>query len=273
MRNFLLSDKVRKNPYMQAINHPEIYLKKMIQSTLIIGCVVFIINWIYINTSMHSVKIPNGIHAMLGFVIAMLLVFRTNTAYERWWDGRKKIQELKTCYANILCILDSINSDSNTSRFTLYSVEEIRQTLKKHLSGFKNFLKDENAHFTLKKTDTITQLLKLSKNEKFTPEERGDLRKQILELNAITMSCERIKTTPIPMAYTIHVKLCIFIYIATLPFSMFYDLNLWSTPIVMVLYFIISGTEIIANEIENPFQGEANDLPVDNLTDEIKNLL
>lgn len=269
MRNFLLSDKVRKNPYMQAINHPEIYLKKMIQSTLVVGCVVFIINWIYINTSLHSVKIPNGIHAMLGFVIAMLLVFRTNTAYERWWDGRKKIQELKTCYANILCILDSIKAD----RFTIYSITEIKRVLEKHLSGFRNFLKKEDAHYTLKKSDTITTLLKLTTNEKFTTEERCDLRKQILELNGITMACERIKTTPIPMAYTIHVKLCIFIYIATLPFSMFYDLNLWSTPIVMVLYFIISGTEIIANEIENPFQGEANDLPVDNLTDEIKNLL
>ena len=28
-------------------------------------------------------------HGLLGFVISMLLVFRTNTAYDRWWEGRK----------------------------------------------------------------------------------------------------------------------------------------------------------------------------------------
>src|SRR5262245_41965092 len=28
-------------------------------------------------------------HTLLGFAISMLLVFRTNTAYDRWWEGRK----------------------------------------------------------------------------------------------------------------------------------------------------------------------------------------
>ena len=28
-------------------------------------------------------------HTLLGFIISMLLVFRTNTAYDRWWEGRK----------------------------------------------------------------------------------------------------------------------------------------------------------------------------------------
>ena len=28
-------------------------------------------------------------YSVLGFVISLLLVFRTNTAYERWWEGRK----------------------------------------------------------------------------------------------------------------------------------------------------------------------------------------
>ena len=29
-------------------------------------------------------------HSLLGFVISLLLVFRTNTAYDRWWEGRKQ---------------------------------------------------------------------------------------------------------------------------------------------------------------------------------------
>ncbi|MCH5690665.1 hypothetical protein LWM68_44425 [Niabella sp. W65] len=29
------------------------------------------------------------LHSLLGFAISLVLVFRTNTAYDRWWEGRK----------------------------------------------------------------------------------------------------------------------------------------------------------------------------------------
>ena len=32
----------------------------------------------------------SAFHSLLGFVISLLLVFRTNTAYERWWEGRRQ---------------------------------------------------------------------------------------------------------------------------------------------------------------------------------------
>ena len=106
---------------MQAIRHPEIYLKRMLTHTFIVGIVTFVINWIYVNTTMHSIKIPSGIHAMLGFVIAMLLVFRTNTAYERWWEGRKKIQELKYNYISIVTIIEG-SSMGFTQKSYFYNI-------------------------------------------------------------------------------------------------------------------------------------------------------
>jgi putative membrane protein len=40
-------------------------------------------------TDKSYVKNITLMHGMLGFVISLLLVFRTNTAYDRWWEGRK----------------------------------------------------------------------------------------------------------------------------------------------------------------------------------------
>ena len=36
----------------------------------------------------------NIVYSLVGFVISLLLVFRTNTAYDRWWEGRKKWGDL-----------------------------------------------------------------------------------------------------------------------------------------------------------------------------------
>ena len=80
---------------------------------------------------------------------------------------------------------------------------------------------------------------------------------------------ERIKNTPIPLSYVFHIKMSIFIYLITLPFGMFHDLGLWAVPMVMLIYYIIAGVEIISNEIENPFANNPNDLPTYKLFDVI----
>jgi len=263
-----LSKQIKTNPYMQAIKHPELYLKRMFTHTLLVGIMTFLINWIYVNSALKAVKIPNGIHAMLGFVIAMLLVFRTNTAYERWWEGRKKIQELKYNYISIVTIIEG-----SSIRFS--QKEYFYKELHTQLEYIRSFLKSEDHILVKSQIKQMGNLLRAVNDyrQDLKPEEIVDLRKYLQEISCMIVACERIKYTPIPMAYAIHIKLCIFIYVATLPFSLFHDLNLWSTPIVMALYFIISGTEIISSEIENPFQEDANDLPVDELLNEIKDLV
>jgi putative membrane protein len=55
------------------------------------------------------------------------------------------------------------------------------------------------------------------------------------------------------------------IYLVSLPFGMFHDLGLVAVPLVMLLYYIIAGVEIISNEIENPFGSYPNDLPTEEL--------
>jgi putative membrane protein len=119
----------------------------------------------------------------------------------------------------------------------------------------------------------LNQVKQLNKDKKITDQEYNVI---IQSLNSILESisaCERIKTTPIPFSYFIHIKISIFLYLVTLPFSLFADMQLWSTIVVMVLYFLISGVEIISSEIENPFSGEPNDLPIDDIINSIKKIV
>ena len=82
------------------------------------------------------------------------------------------------------------------------------------------------------------------------------------ELISVFCSLGRIKETPIPHSYAFHIKISIFAYLLTLPMGLFFGLGLYSIPLVMILFFIIAGIEIISTEIENPFFGNPNDLPI-----------
>ena len=103
-------------------------------------------------------------------------------------------------------------------------------------------------------------------DNKISEEKRGDIlmmQKSIMDLINSAGSCIKIRNTPIPVAISIHIKVSIALYILSLPFGLFADIGMWSTVMVMILYYIIAGIEIIAGEIENPFGKDPNDLPIE----------
>ena len=82
--------------------------------------------------------------------------------------------------------------------------------------------------------------------------------------------CERIKKTPIPYSYSIFLKKIIFIYIASMPFGFAMEFGYWSIFIVSMLFYIFASIELIAEEIEDPFGYDDNDLPTDQISEVIK---
>ncbi len=78
-------------------------------------------------------------------------------------------------------------------------------------------------------------------------------------------ACERIRNTPIPYAYSAFIKKFIFVYVVTLPFSLALTLGYLSIPIVALIFYLLGSLELIAEEIEEPFGVDANDLPMDRM--------
>jgi len=81
---------------------------------------------------------------------------------------------------------------------------------------------------------------------------------------------ERILYTPIPKAYTIHLKQAIFLYILALPFTLVKELQWFVIPMVGLVSFTLLGIEGIGSEIENPFGYDDNDLPLNQYCEELK---
>ncbi|MEB3312332.1 MAG: bestrophin family ion channel [Snowella sp.] len=217
-------------------------------------------------------------------VLGLLLVFRTNTAYERFWEGRKAWGTL-------------INTVRNLSRSIWISVEEpdpadcqqkiiILRLLVAFAIATKLHLRSETINPELadlippenyQKLQTINNRpLEIafwignylqSQYEKncIHPYQLAAMLKLLDNMVEVLGICERILKTPIPLAYSIHLRQLIFLYCFAAPFQLLDSLG-WVTPLVVgVIAFTIFGIEEIGEEIENPFGHDANDLPLDQI--------
>lgn len=243
-------------------------------TTIIVYLEIHILHLNYKNTT--------SIHALVGFVLSMLLVFRTNTAYERWWEGRKIWGAFVNNSRNLAIKLSVLVKDEATRERLKILIQNYVLASKEHLrNGVKSeLLKDTdtykvhdyvmNAHIPNK----LAQLIIKEVNDLY--ETKVISGEQLLFLNQEMQSftdnigaCERIKKTPIPYSYSIFLKKIIFIYIASMPFGFAMEFGYWSSFIVPILFYIFGSIELIAEEIEDPFGEDDNDLPTDQISETI----
>ncbi|MEP6487019.1 hypothetical protein NDI43_12175 [Microcoleus vaginatus GB2-A3] len=237
---------------------------------------------------LHFFKLPVSMPILSSIVpsivLGLLLVFRTNTAYERFWEGRKMWGTL-------------VNNVRNLARQIWVAIEEkdpqdivIKKAVLRLLPAFavamKLHLRQEQINPELEPLMSPAQYQKLkSMNnppleiafwiEDYMHEqyERNCLDVyQLTGMNELLNSmidvlggCERILKTPIPLAYAIHLKQLLLLYCLALPFQMVNDLSWGTGPVVALISFTLFGIEEIGIEIENPFGHDANDLPLTNI--------
>lgn len=216
-------------------------------------------------------------HTLLGFVISFLLVFRTNTAYERWWEGRRLWGSLVNNSRNLAIKLSTILAVDDPRRaFFRKAIPMYAQVLRNHLSSeetrielFDGLPAEVQQRIDLSKhvPNQVAALLMQQTHEMLM--ERKISGEQLLFLNAelqsftdICGACERIKNTPIPYSYSVFIKKFIQLYIATLPFGLVFSLGYYVVPIVGFIFYVLASLELIAEEIEEPFGADENDLPI-----------
>lgn len=235
----------------------------------------------YWNLAENSyVKNITIMHGMLGFVISLLLVFRTNTAYDRWWEGRKLWGSLVNNSRNLAIKLSAVLEDEKDKVFFRKTIPSYAVVLHKHLKNedtAKQLFEDLDLEIDhhKHKPNQVAKLLFQKINELYVAKKiTGD---QLIILNAemqsfteICGACERIKNTPIPYSYSAFIKKFIFFYVMTLPFGYCFSLGYYTAPVVVFIFYVLASLELIAEEIEDPFGSDVNDLPTKKIAENIK---
>ena len=222
------------------------------------------------------------VYSLIGFVLSLLLVFRTNTAYDRWWEGRKKWGELVNNSRNLAIKISALTDDPEIRAYFKRMISNYVFAMKEHLrEGVKleelDLTEDEKKEFSQfdHKPNYIAQkmyakLHSMKQSGKLTEENYIVIDVNLKTFSDIIGACERIKNTPIPYSYSMFLKKFIFIYVTTLPLAFVNTFGYYSSLVSIFVFYVLVSMEILAEEIEDPFGIDDNDLPTDDLCQKIK---
>lgn len=228
------------------------------------------------------------LHSLLGFVISLLLVFRTNTAYDRWWEGRKQWGALINASRNLGIKLNHLLGDGHKEEKQYFQemIGHYCVALKNHLRKTNFRLEYEHIEaFPIQRIGDDTHLpnhlmnlmqakiYELHGKGVFLPEHLLLLDAELQQFTNICGACERIKNSPIPYSYSSFLKKFIMIYCFSLPVGYIFSLHYLIIPFVVLVFYVLASLEVIAEEIEDPFGEDANDLPLDRMCEGIKRSL
>ena len=231
-----------------------------------------------------ALKNTTIMHSILGFVLSLLVVFRTNTAYDRWWEGRKLWGALVNNTRNLSVKFNSFlpASCQREREFFRTMIGEFPTVLKEHLrsgikmdeiedvEGYKERLAGREHIPNLMIQEMYRKTKSLHSAGHLSGDELIVVDKELKSFFDIMGACERIKNTPIPFSYSIFLKKFIFFYIVTLPIGFVAYFEYWAIPISVFVFYVLVSLEIIAEEIEMPFGDDPNDLPTQKLSDMIR---
>lgn len=264
--------------------------RKLIPMMLLIAFYSFLVAYI----EMEVLRLSEGsyaknvtlMHNLLGFVISLLLVFRTNTAYDRWWEGRKLWGSLTNNSRNLALKLAPVLKDTNDRNFFSQTIASYAFVLKDHLRREQSRVElfdaittkkgkpiefDQSKHLPNQIALLLFQKTNaLLEEKKITGEQLLFINQELLSFTDICGACERIRNTPIPYSYSMFLKKFIFFYVLTLPIGYVFSLGYYVIPVVSFIFYVLASLELIAEEIEEPFGRDGNDLPLDKMSENIK---
>lgn len=242
---------------------------------------------------LHYFGLPVSLPVLAGvipnIVLGLMLVFRTNTAYERFWEGRKQWGGLNNAIRNLarhiwVVVIEKDQQDRAEKIAALHLLVAFAVATKLHLR--RESVNEElqpllsSPRYSKLKTmnnppleiafwlqDYLQQQYYLRRINEYQLASMQDLLNSMVDTLG---GCERILKTPIPLAYAIHLKQLLLIYCLTLPFQFVSQLGWWTAPMVGLMSFTLFGIEEIGIEIENPFGRDPNDLPLDQICETMK---
>ena len=227
-----------------------------------------------------NVKNLTLMHTTVGFVLSLLLAYRTNTAYDRWWEGRKLWGSLVNNSRNLALKLSAILKEDKDRNYFKRLIPAYASILQKHLSDedtAKELFEgldlqiDHHKHYPNQVAKMIfNKVNELYISGKITGDQLIILNSELQSFTDVCGTCERIKNTPIPYSYSAFIKKFIFFFVMTLPFGFVFSLGYYVIPVVIFIFYVLASLELIAEEIEDPFGGDENDLPTAKIASNIK---
>ena len=230
---------------------------------------------------------------LTGFALSVFLGFRTTTAYNRFWEGRTLWGSLVNGSRSLTrqalhwlgpaagAAVEPAQAEALAlrRRRLVYAAIAFSHALRQRLRDEDDLdeyaaLLDPPLVAALRRDGNRPQAIVTRMAELLREAyDAGQLHAQhvpVLEASLIQMTdvqggCERIRNTPLPYVYRVLVHQIVGFYCFTLPFALIHPLGWFAPPVTVLVAYAFFGLDAIGEELDNPFESDANDLPLASL--------
>ncbi len=231
-----------------------------------------------------DLAIPGTAHTMVGVALGLLLVFRTNASYSRYWEGRALIGGVATNCHDLarLCATYLPGLDEDARNAIGGEITAFMAVLAAHLrneptpAAARPLVGERAARLADVRSPPLEVVRWLGArftkeaNEGHLLEHRlQTLEKALSQMIDLWSGCERIVRTPVPFAYAHHLKSFLTIFCFTAPFTMVGIMGWYAPFAAAIVAFGLYGIDEIGVEIEDPFGRDPNDLPIDAILENV----
>lgn len=237
------------------------------------------------------ISIPLSVPAILGTVLSLLLGFRSNQAYDRWWEARHIwgaiVNDSRTLARQVLSFMSDDLSIGELEAFRSRIVKRqmgwpfaLGQALRGQdaTHGMDKFLGRTELEMIAHYSNVPAAMLHMHALDIQEALARGYINKyQHIELDR-TLSrlcdaqgkCERIKNTVFPSTYGMYIHFSLILFIALLPFGLIETFGRLTVLVVPVLASCFLLIEKMAIHLQDPFENKPTDTPVTTIAKNIE---
>lgn len=228
------------------------------------------------------ISIPIAVPSILATIISLLLAFRSNQAYDRWWEARSLwgaiVNDSRSLTRQLITFADAGDAASEKDQFINRFVKRqiawcysLSQTLRGQNGYIRSidFLVDEEVKFSRRFTNMPNSLLKLHgldlklayKNGWLNDYQQVQIDGTLNRLCDAMGKCERIKNTIFPATYSLYIHFCLYLFITLLPFGLIEYFGIFEVPLIIAIAAAFLLVEKMAIHLQDPFENKPSDTP------------
>ncbi|HYO74043.1 MAG TPA: bestrophin family ion channel [Archangium sp.] len=250
--------------------------------------VVWAMAVVWFHRHVFKVDVPATGHTLAGTVLSLLLVFRTNSSYDRFWEGRKLwggvVNETRNLVRSAALNIPSPELVRRVTAWTAvypYALTRVLRSGGDNLgpaaavlprAEINQILNSRNAGIAVAMRISAT-LVEARRRGFISDIIQMELDRNVQLLVDYQGGCERIVRTPMPFAYMLHLRRTLILFILGLPFALVEPFGWATVPVILLIAHTFLGIEEIGVEIEEPFGTEDNDLPLEDISGGIARIL
>ncbi|MGE5518126.1 MAG: bestrophin family protein [Bacteroidota bacterium] len=218
--------------------------------------------------------------SLIGLALAIFLGFRNSASYDRWWEGRRlwgdlliRSRSLTRLWLNHVRPAGDGEAERQIGRLIAFAYalkHALRGAGEERAAAFQSdadlaapaYAVNPPDHILRRFSATVAQA---AAEGRVSAMMAAEMEETLTGLAAIQAGCERIRSTPLPFAYTLMLHRTAYLYCLMLPFGLVDSIG-FATPLVVgLISYTFFGLDALGDEIEEPFGILPNDLPLDSL--------